>query len=68
VRILITGGNGFLGRRVAALALARRQQVRLLGLGAVGELLATDAADRPLPPQRRAAARSRPLSLAPPSR
>ncbi len=31
VRILITGGNGFLGRRVAALALARGQQVRLPG-------------------------------------
>jgi len=45
VRILITGGTGFLGRRVAALAIARGHQVRLLGrdFGAVGETLAAGA-------------------------
>jgi nucleoside-diphosphate-sugar epimerase len=45
VRILITGGTGFLGRRVAALALARGHRVRLLGrdFGAVGDLLAAGA-------------------------
>jgi nucleoside-diphosphate-sugar epimerase len=45
VRILITGGTGFLGRRTAALALARGHQVRLLGrdFGAVGEALAAGA-------------------------
>ncbi len=45
MRILITGGTGFLGRRVAALAIARGHRVRLLGrdFGAVGALLAAGA-------------------------
>lgn len=45
MRILITGGTGFLGRRTAALALARGHRVRLLGrdFGAVGEALAAGA-------------------------
>ena len=45
MRILITGGTGFLGRRVAALAIARGHRVRLLGrdFGACGALLAAGA-------------------------
>lgn len=45
MHILITGGTGFLGRRVAALAIARGHRVRLLGrdFGAVGDLLAAGA-------------------------
>jgi len=46
VRILITGGNGFLGRRVAALALARGQQVRLLGRTRRGRRAAGDGCSR----------------------
>lgn len=45
MRILITGGTGFLRRRVAALAIARGYSVRLLGrdFGVVGALLAAGA-------------------------
>lgn len=46
VRILITGGNGFLGRCVAALALARGQQVRLLGRTRRGRRAAGDGCSR----------------------